>query len=91
MIVMQVFNWQFRLLGNGSFESKNEKRGMDWAVRSAAECGLDSSRYWYIRNQIDQAARVFPDEPVPPPSVEDEAQNQQALREKVLAAETSPV
>lgn len=91
MIVMQVYNWSFRVLGNGQMESKNEKLGKEWAVRSATECGIDASRYWYIKNQIEQTARVFPEEPVPPPSTESPEVEQQKVREKVLTAEQSPV
>jgi hypothetical protein len=91
MIVMQVFSWQFRVLGNGTMESKNIPLQHDWAVRSASEVGLDASRYWYIKNQIEQASRVFPDEPVPPPSSESLEVSEQQMRERVLTAETSPV
>lgn len=91
MIVLNVFNWQFRVFGNGSFESRNEKLGKDWAIRSASDCGLDASRYWYIKNQIEQVSRVFPDEPVPPPSSEPVEVGVQEMREKVLASESQAV
>lgn len=91
MIMMTVFDWQFRVLRNGSFQSRNEKQGLDWDIRQASDVGLDSGRYWYIKNTIEQVAMAFPEAPVPPPSTESLDVQQQSLREKIVASENQPV
>jgi len=71
MIKVSVYDWDFRVLKSGEFQSKNDKEELGWAARGYRECGMDNGSYWHIFNTVVQLSSLFPTKPVPPPSTEE--------------------
>ena len=62
MITVKVYDeWEFRALRNGVIESRNEKRGIEWAERNADTIGFLSDQLYVIGNAILQISSVFPE------------------------------
>lgn len=67
MIIIKVYDWEFRRRMDGIVESKNENKGLAWARRNPRDMDLLDDQISFIGDAIAMCHSIFPEIPVEMP------------------------